>query len=159
MNFYEGGNQLPIPVHQIAQFQQLITKLYQCCQERMRYQCDRFGLLDAELRCLILFGEERYLTPKGLAQKMNLAKSRISKIISGLTKKTLIVKTSDPQDSRITLLNLTPKGQKKLDEINAFLSQVHYEVLQQMEPEQRKTMITNLELLKASMESTRDLMV
>jgi DNA-binding MarR family transcriptional regulator len=125
----------------------------------MRYQCDRFGLPDAELRCLILFGEERYLTPKGLAQKMNLVKSRISKIISGLAKKKLITKTSDPKDSRIILLRLTPKGQKKLDEINAFLVLVNHEVLQQMETEQRKTMITNLELLKASMESVKDLMV
>lgn len=159
MNFYAGENQFQIPVHQIKQFQQLIAKLFQCCQERMRYQCERFGLPDAELRCLALFGEERYLTPKGLAHKMNLVKSRISKIVSGLLKKNLIVKTSDPQDSRITLLSLTPEGQEKLNEINGFLSQVHYEVLQQMEPEQRKTMITNLELLKASMESTKDLMV
>ena len=114
---------------------------------------------DAELRCLTLFGEERYHTPKGLAQKMNLVKSRISKIISGLAKKNLINKTTDPKDSRITLLSLTPQGQKKLDEINVFLTDVHHEVLQQMEPEQRKTMITNLELLKASMESAKDLMV
>ncbi len=36
---------------------------------------------------------------------------------------------------------------------------MHMEVLQQMEPEQRKTMITNLEILKASMESVKELMV
>lgn len=125
----------------------------------MKYQCERFGLPDAELRCLILFGEERYLTPKGLALKMNLVKSRISKIISGLVKKGLIQKFPDPEDSRVTLLSLTPKGQKKLEAINAFLSDMHQEVLQQMEPEQRKTMITNLELLKASMESIKELMV
>jgi hypothetical protein len=32
-------------------------------------------------------------------------------------------------------------------------------VLQRMEPEQRKTLITNLELLKGSMESVKELMV
>jgi DNA-binding MarR family transcriptional regulator len=125
----------------------------------MKYQCERFKLPDAELRCLILFGEERYHTPKGLSHKMNIVKSRISKIISGLVKKQLIQKTADPEDSRVTLLSLTTKGQKKLDEINAFLSEIHNEVLTQMEPEQRKTMITNLELLKASMESVKEMMV
>jgi DNA-binding MarR family transcriptional regulator len=125
----------------------------------MKYQCERFKLPDAELRCLILFGEERYHTPKGLSHKMNIVKSRISKIISGLVKKELIQKTADPEDSRVTLLSLTTKGQKKLDEINAFLSEIHNEVLTQMEPEQRKTMITNLELLKASMESVKEMMV
>lgn len=152
----------PIPQisdNQIVQFQDLIAKLFQCCQERMQYQCDRFGLPDAELRCLTLFGRERYLTPKGIALKMNLVKSRISKIVSGLVQKNLIQKTPDPEDSRVTLLSLTADGQTKLNKINGFLDEIHLEVLQRMEPEQRKTMMTNLELLKASMESVKELMV
>lgn len=159
MNFQTDGNNAQISDYQILQFQKLIGKLFQCCQDRMKYQCERFDLPDAELRCLLLFGEERYHTSKGLALKMNLVKSRISKIISGLTQKRLIQKMNDPEDSRVTLLSLTPQGQKKLNEINLFLSETHYEVLSQMEPEQRQKMITNLELLKASMEAVKDMMV
>ena len=159
MNHLDEKMPRNISVRQIAQFQQLITKLYQCCQDRMRYQSERFGLPEAEIRCLLLFGEEKYLTPKGISIKMNLVKSRISKLISGLNKKGLIQKIPDPEDSRTTLLRLTSRGQKKLNEINLFLIDIHHEVLQQMEPEQRSTMMTNLELLKASMESTKELMV
>ncbi len=125
----------------------------------MRYQSERFNLPDAEMRCLLLFGEEKYLTPKGIAGKMNLAKSRISKLIAGLNQKGLIQKIADPEDSRTTLLSLTTQGQQKLNEINVFLDFIHQEVLQQMEPKQRNTMMTNLELLKASMESIKELMV
>lgn len=145
--------------NQITQFQGLITKLFQCCQERMQYQCERFGLPDAELRCLTLFGEERYLTAKGIASKMNLVKSRITKIVSGLVQKNLIQKIDDPKDSRVTLLSLTQLGASKLNEINNFTNEIHSEVLQRMEPEQRKILITNLELLKGSMESVKELMV
>ena len=159
MNSNRETNRNQASDNQIVQFQGLITKLFQCCQERLQYQCERFGLPDAELRCLSLFGEERYLTPKGIALKMNLVKSRISKIVSGLVQKKLIQKIPDPEDSRVTLLSLTAKGQNKLNDINEFLNDMHMEVLQQMEPEQRKTMITNLELLKASMESVKELMV
>jgi DNA-binding MarR family transcriptional regulator len=159
MNLIGEINRNKASDNQIMQFQGLIAKLFQCCQERLQYQCERFGLPDAELRCLSLFGEERYLTPKGIALKMNLVKSRISRIVSGLVQKKLIQKISDPEDSRITLLSLTAEGQKKLNDINKFLDNIHMEVLQQMEPEQRKTMITNLELLKASMESVKELMV
>ena len=159
MNPARESNRNQASDNQIVQFQGLIAKLFQCCQERLQYQCERFGLPDAELRCLSLFGEERYLTPKGIALKMNLVKSRISKIVSGLVQKKLIQKVSDPEDSRVTLLSLTPKGQSKLNDINVFLNDMHMEVLQQMEPEQRKTMITNLEILKASMESVKELMV
>jgi DNA-binding MarR family transcriptional regulator len=159
MNYRADENRHHVSDQQISQFQKLITKLFQCCQDRMKYQCERFELPDAEFRCLILFGEERYHTPKGLALKMNIVKSRISKIISGLVKKGLIQKIADPEDSRVTLLSLMPRGQKKLDEISRFLYEMHFEVLQQMAPEQRKMMITNLEILKASMESVKELMV
>ena len=159
MNYLDEKVAYNISTRQITQFQQLITKLYQCCQDRMRYQSERFGLPEAEIRCLLLFGEEKYLTPKGISAKMNLVKSRISKLISGLNKKGLIQKIPDPEDSRTTLLRLTSKGHKKLNEINLFLVNIHHEVLQQMEPEQRSTMMTNLELLKASMESIKELMV
>ena len=159
MNYLAKNSAPEIPDRQIAQFQELITKLYQCCQDRMRYQSERFKLPDAELRCLMLFGEEKYLTPKGIAVKMNLVKSRISKLIAGLNEKGLIQKIADPEDSRTTLLRLTSEGQIKLNEINNFLNETHQEVLSQMEPEQRLTMMTNLELLKASMESIKELMV
>ena len=144
---------------QLQQFQSLITRLFQCCQERMQYQCERFDMPDAELRCLMLFGEERYLTPKGIAHKMNVVKSRITKIIDGLIKKGFVHRIKDPEDSRISLLSLTPQGQNMLREINSFLDDVHEQVLLQMPAEQRNTLLMNLELLKSSMESVKELMV
>jgi len=133
--------------------------LFQCCQERMQYQCERFQLPDAELRCLGLFGEERYLTAKSIAHKMNVVKSRVSKIIDGLMKKKLIQRISDPEDSRVKLLSLTSEGQKKISEINEFLEDVHGRVLSQMVPDQRQAMLTNLDILKASMEAVKEMMV
>ena len=99
-----------IPTYQVVQFQELIAKLFQCCQERMQYQSDRFALPDAELRCLQLFANERYLTPKGIAHKMNVVKSRVTRIIDGMVRRKLIQRIKDPEDSRITLLSLTPRG-------------------------------------------------
>ena len=112
MNENDPHTHTEIPEYQVRQFQGLIAKLFQCCQERMQYQSDKFQLPDAELRCLMLFGEERYLTPKGIAHKMNVVKSRVSRIISGLVRKQLIQRITDPEDSRISLLSLTPRGKK-----------------------------------------------
>ena len=150
---------LEVPDYQLKQFQELIMRLFQCCQERMQYQCERFGLPDAEFRCLMLFGEERYLTAKGIALKMNVVKSRVSKIVDGLLKKNLIQRIKDPEDSRISLLSLSADGQEKVNNINEFLKDIHYQVLLQMAPDQRKTVLTNLDILKASMEAVKELMV
>ena len=150
---------LEVPDYQLKQFQELIMRLFQCCQERMQYQCERFGLPDAEFRCLMLFGEERYLTAKGIAHKMNVVKSRVSKIVDGLIKKELIQRIKDPEDSRISLLSLSADGQEKINNINNFLQNIHYEVLLQMAPDQRKAVLTNLDILKASMEAVKEMMV
>ena len=159
MNDFGADIKPDVSEFQLEQFQVLISKLFQCCQERMQYQCERFQLPDAELRCLGLFGEERYLTAKGIAPKMNVVKSRVSKIIEGLIKKKLIQSIKDPEDSRVSLLSLTPHGHKKLNEINGFLKDLHGQVLSQMAQDQRQTMLTNLDILKASMEAVKELMV
>ena len=159
MNNTETNTLAEIPDYQIEQFHHTITKLFQCCQERMQYQSEKFDLPDAELRCLMLFADERYLTGKGIARKMNVVKSRVTKIIEGLARKGLIQRLKDPEDSRIILVSLTPEGRDKLFKIKDFQDHIYQEVLGNMAPEQRKTMITNLELLKASMESVKELMV
>jgi DNA-binding MarR family transcriptional regulator len=159
MNDLRTDMKTEVSEYQLEQFQELIAKLFQCCQERMQYQCERFQLPDAELRCLGLFGKERYLTAKGIALKMNVVKSRVSKIIDGLIKKNLVQRVKDPEDSRISLLSLTPHGYKKLNEINSFLKDLHGQVLSQMAQDQRQTMLTNLDILKASMEAVKELMV
>ena len=153
------SSNIDVPEYQLQQFQSLILRLFQCCQERMQYQCDRFELPDAEFRCLMLFGEERYLTAKGIALKMNVVKSRVSKIVDGLIKKGLIQRTKDPEDSRVSLLSLTPFGIEKFNDINVFLKEVHYQVLSQITPEQRKAVLTNLDILKASMETVKEMMI
>ncbi len=155
----DGKDTDEISDFQLANFQQLITKLFQCCQERQQYQCERFGLPDAELRCLMLFGEQRYLTAKNIAHQMNVVKSRVSKIIEGLMQKKLVQRIKDPEDSRVNLLSLTALGQNKVNEIQEFLDHIHAQVLSRMEPDQRQAMLTNLDILKASMESVKELMV
>ena len=159
MNDFGDNGRSEISQYQLQKFQEIIARLFQCCQERMQYQCERFNLPDAELRCLTLFGEERYLTAKSIAHKMNVVKSRVSKIIDGLISKNLIQRIKDPEDSRIILLSLTSDGQLKLNEINRFLNDIHSQVLSQMAPDQRQSVLTNLDILKASMEAVKEMMV
>ena len=90
---------------------------------------------------------------------MNVVKSRVSKIIDGLIKKKLIQRIKDPEDSRVQLLSLTAEGQKKINKINGFLEDVYSEVLSGMAPDQRQAMLTNLDILKASMEAVKEMMV
>ena len=153
MNNKDDHASAHIPVHQAELFRNLVLRLFQCCQERMQYQCERFGLPDAEIRCLLLFGEERYLTAKGIANKLEVVKSRVTKIVEGLIRKKLLQKVPDPEDSRFVLLSLTPAGQAKLKEINRFTLDFNSQILRTIHPDQRGHLLNNLELLRISLET------
>lgn len=121
----------------------------------MLFESRKFGLPQAELKCLMLFEMERYLTVKVIAKKMEVAKSRVTKIVDGLARKLLVRSTEDPHDGRVKLISLTSAGQKKLREIGGFVREIHQKILDQLESDQRKAVLSSLELLRSSMEAIK----
>lgn len=140
---------------QAARLRALLGEIMHCCQERMCAESAALGLPQAELRCLTLFAHERYVTAKDLAAKMNLGKSRVAKILAGLMEKGLVRDRPDPVDARIKLLSLTEAGLERLAEAEAYLSEIHRRVLEQMEPRQRSSTLAALELLWSAMQTVK----
>ena len=143
---------------ELETFQKLMASLMQCCQEQSLYRCERFGLNESEQRTLLQFGDERYLTAKGLARKLNVAKSRVTKIVSGLVGKGLLQRSQDPDDSRYTLLSLTHEGRRRQEELQAFLNALHAEALAKLSPSDRDMLLTSMGRLRLSMESVKELL-
>ena len=104
----------------------------------------------------MLFNGERYLTVKGMAQKLDVVKSRITKITNGLIEKGLAKRIDDPNDARVKLISLTSMGEKKSAEVHAFHKTIHREILMQMRAEERKLMLSQMELLRSSMEAVKE---
>ena len=145
--------------YQSAKFQDLMVGLVDCCHERTAYISGKFGIPEAEVRCLMLFEGQRYLTPKGIAQRLDVSKSRATKIINGLIEKRLAERTDDARDGRVKLISLTKKGRKVTDQIDTVSRDLHQKVLLELESEQRKTALSSLELLRSSMEAVKEQLV
>jgi DNA-binding MarR family transcriptional regulator len=141
--------------YQTQKLQALLKEVNDCCEERYLYETKRFNLLNAEIRCLMLFKGERYLTVKGMAEKMEVAKSRVTRIVDGLISKGLVQRIGDPGDGRIVLVKLTAEGLKKSEGIEEFRGEIHYKILTAMSGDERKMLLTNLDLLRATMESVK----
>ena len=73
--------------YQTARIKDLIEGIIQCCQMQTSFLSQKFHIPQAEIRCLLLFRGERYLTVKGISQKLDVAKSRVTKVINGLQNK------------------------------------------------------------------------
>jgi len=145
--------------YQTQRLQDLIEEILHCCKKRTVFLSKKFDIPEAELRCLMLFGEERYLTAKGISQKLDVAKSRVTKIINGLIQKRLVESTDDPNDARVKLIGLTQEGQRKSKELGAMVTDLHQRLLLEFEPEQRKMVISCLEVLRSSMEAVKNQLV
>jgi DNA-binding MarR family transcriptional regulator len=145
--------------YQTARLRNLTQEIVKCCTDRKLYESQKFGMPYAELNFLMQFDGERYLTVKSIAQKLEIAKSRVTIIVDGLLKKGLVEKINDPKDTRIKLISLTPSGKKKAAEIETFLEKIHREILLQFGDDERKNVISQLELLRSSMEAVKGTLV
>ncbi|MFC1535439.1 MarR family winged helix-turn-helix transcriptional regulator, partial [Thermodesulfobacteriota bacterium] len=141
--------------YQILSLKDLIQEIVKCCEDRKLYESQKFGLPYAELNLLMQFDEERYLTAKGISKKLEVAKSRVTKIVNGLIEKSLVEQINDPMDARIKLISLTASGKKKAGEIDVFLKKLHRQILLQLIPEERKKMISYLQMLRSAMETVK----
>jgi DNA-binding MarR family transcriptional regulator len=142
--------------YQTGRLQDLIGEIIDCCEDRKLYESQKFAVPYAELRCLLLFDGERYLTVKGISQKMDVAKSRVSKIIDSLIEKGLVERFEDPRDSRIKLISLTTQGQNLAAQARAFHQEIHRNLLLYLGEEERKSILSQLERLRSAMEAVKE---
>jgi DNA-binding MarR family transcriptional regulator len=155
---YNTTNNEDLLKYQTDRLKDLIIELLKCCDDRKLYEIARFKLPQAELKCLMLFGAERYLTVTGIAQKMEVAKSRITKIVNNLVLKKLVKQMNDPQDTRIKLISLTSAGHEISREIGAFQGEIFRHILLHLAVEERKTTLASLETLRSAMEAVKERM-
>ena len=155
MNDVNKTNDNRILEYQANKLQELISELHNCCKERYSNEAKAFKMPQAELRCLMLFEGHKYLTGIEIAGLLEVAKSRATVIVENLEKKGLVKRSPDRNDARVKLINLTPSGQKKVREIEESMFTLHQQLLGQIEPGQRNSVINALETLRSSMEAVK----
>ena len=78
----------------------LLKEISLCCQDREVIQAKTFGLTPAEARCLIVLKLNDIRTTADLAEKLFVAKSRITRILDGMVKKGLVTRSEGLEDRR-----------------------------------------------------------
>jgi len=141
--------------YQTNRLQELIAELYGCCRDRLFYEANKFNLSQAEVRCLRLFEGHKYLLAMEIADKLEVAKSRVTVLLDSLGKKGLIQRIPAPGDARVKLVNLTPAGQYTGMKVEGYVFHLHRQLLEGIPAAQRTTVIAALETLHASMQAMK----
>ena len=133
----------------------LLKEVVECCQEREAFQARQLGLTIAESKCLVAIKLDHCRTTTDLAEKLFVAKSRVTRIIDGLVKKELVNRGEDAADRRIRLVRLTRKGIDIANKHISFMLYLHGEVINSLPESYRQETITALGALKEAMNSVR----
>ena len=123
---------------------------------REAYQANSYDLTVSESRCLTAMLFENCMSTGDLAEKMCVAKSRITRIVDGLVRKGLVSRMENKNDRRVILLKLTQKGRKIAEEQAEFMLQLHKEVLENLPQKQTDSVISMLESLSKSMNEIKN---
>lgn len=138
--------------HNAEQLANLTFSLLANCQEKEIRLAEIHALTQAEFRCLRLFGADENINNKKIAERMNLSPSRLTRIIDGLVNKEYIIREIDPNDRRNMRVCLSRRGQLLVQQLNKAYIEIHREILQDIDEEQHKPLITAMTHLLTALE-------
>ena len=136
----------------------LLKSLTECCHDREEKLAQNYGLSIPESRCLTAIELEGCRTTTEIADKLALAKSRITRIVDGLVAKGLILRTEASHDRRVLIVEFTPAGKILAAEFVSTLISLHHSVMEKFPAESRRAAVNQLEELKNAMQEVRDSM-
>ncbi len=79
-------------------------------QALSRIYVDRYGIGVPEWRILVTLGQFEVMTAKAIGAHSHMHKTKVSRAVSALERRKLIVRRENRADRRETLLSLTPAG-------------------------------------------------
>lgn len=138
--------------HNAEQLANLTFSLLANCQEKEIRLAEIHSLTQAEFRCLRMFGADENINNKKIAERMNLSPSRLTRIIDGLVNKEYIIREINPNDRRNMRVCLSKRGQLLVQQLNKAYIEIHREILQDIEVEQHKPLITAMTQLLSALE-------
>jgi len=80
----------------------------------------RWGLRNTDLRILNILDGEESVAVSEVGRRTHVDKAWISRSIRQLMGRGLVVRSTDPKDSRLSMISLSPQGQAILEEIRPY---------------------------------------
>ena len=135
-----------------ASLTNLTFNLLAKCQTKEERLAKQRGLFQAEFKCLRLFGSDKSLTCKEIGMRMNLSRSRITRVVDGLVKKGYMSRGIDPTNRRYMRVTLSRRGKILTTKLDREFTDIHYEILQDIDVSQHEPLITAMGHLQLAIE-------
>jgi len=142
-----------LPQPDSVKLAEIISRLFVNCNEKENRHVAKYGVSIVEFRCMRTLYEHESLTVNQVAQKMSLTSSRVTRIVDGLVRKKLVNRDIGETDRRVYNLSLTAAGVDLAKKLIKGYHKIHEQIMQNIPPEYKKSMIQVLEQLNHAVEN------
>jgi DNA-binding MarR family transcriptional regulator len=133
----------------------LTRSLADCCVGKEAEIFGRYGLSAAEGHLLLMVAEQGALSPSTAAEKMHVARSRLTPLAQSLVEKGFLMRAAMKEDRRGHELKLTSAGITAARGAAQFRHEFHTRLLESFPPSDRERLIGVLEELHDRMHALR----
>jgi len=111
--------------------------------------CRRFGLSHAALNALaVIEGEGQPMLTGEVATRMHITSGTVTSLLDNLERKSYVVRSSDRDDRRRVLVDITPAAQALLDQALPAIQQVARELVDRIGPERQEALLAILDEIR-----------
>jgi len=137
--------------HRAELLAELMTRFAERYARMQKQVADTLDLTVAEVRLLRMFEHDTMLASSGLARRLGLSNSRMTRILDGMVAKSLVRRSVSEHDRRVLTLTLSPKGRVIRNRLTDMLVHTHGEILDAVPEEHRLSAITFLQQLSTAL--------
>lgn len=112
-----------------------------------------YGVSRREWRLVGLVAVYGAMSPSELAQRAHLERPRVSRVLTGLVQRGLLVRTGLPNDRRRARVEITPQGRQLYEEVFPQLVSIHQQLLASLTAQQLADFDLALEVLTQTAET------
>ncbi|MGZ4688425.1 MAG: MarR family winged helix-turn-helix transcriptional regulator [Acidimicrobiia bacterium] len=111
--------------------------------------CRRYGLSHAGLNALaVIEGEGKPMLTGEVAARMHITSGSVTSLLDNLERGHHVVRSSDRDDRRRVLVDITPTAQALLDEVLPAIQQVARQLVDRIGPERQQVLLDILEEIR-----------
>lgn len=111
---------------------------------------ERFGLSITEWRVMAVLGHQSPLSANTVAERTAMDKVAVSRAVSGLLEKKILIRQTDPADGRRSSLKLSAKGYSVFDQIVPLALTLERQILASLAPAEQTQLLAILDKLEAA---------
>ena len=117
---------------------------------------ERFGLSITEWRVMAVLGHEHNLSANQVAERTAMDKVAVSRAVSQLLEKKLLLRQTHGQDRRRSELKLSAKGRAVFDQIVPLALALEHRILASLAPSEQSQLLAILDKLEAAELALKD---